>query len=304
MMFGGGPGGRGRGGPGGRGPMGRGAHLFGSGEKARDFKGTMRKLLAYLKPFIPSILVVMVFAIASTVFAIVGPKMLGKATTKLFEGVIGQFTGTGVGIDLPGIGQILLTVAGLYVISSLASYVQGWVMANVAMKVTYQFRKDIAEKINRMPLGYFDGTNHGEVLSRITNDVDTISQTLNQSLMQTITSATTVIGVLVMMLSINVLMTLVAVLIVPISMGFMYFVIKGSQKYFRRQQDYLGHVNGHVEEMYGGHVVMKAFRGEARSMEKFDQYNDVCTARRGRRSSCRASSCRSCSSSGTWGTWR
>ncbi len=230
---------------------------------------------AALWPYRGSIAVVLVFAIASTAAAIVGPKMLGAATTALFNGVVAGLGGAGMAIDLAYIGRILVQVGALYIVSAIFAYVQGWIMAGVSMKVTYRFRRDIGEKINRMPLRYFDGTNHGEVLSRITNDVDTISQTLNQSLMQTITAVTTVVGVLIMMLSINVLMTLVALLIVPLSMVFMGFVIKRSQKYFRQQQDYLGHVNGHVEEMYGGHLVMKAFNGEEGSIAKLDEYNAV-----------------------------
>ncbi|MHB1416809.1 MAG: ABC transporter transmembrane domain-containing protein, partial [Chloroflexota bacterium] len=189
----------------GRGPMdhGPGGGMM-MGEKARDFKGTMVKLIGYLSVYRLPIAVVLVFAVASTAFTIVGPKLLGNATTKLFEGIMGQLAGTGTGIDFDFIGNILLQVAGLYVLSAIFSYVQGWVMSGVSMEVTYRFRKDIAEKINRMPLRYFDGTNHGEVLSRITNDVDTVSQTLNQGMMQIITSVTTVIGVVIMMLSINI----------------------------------------------------------------------------------------------------
>ncbi|MHB8136043.1 MAG: ABC transporter ATP-binding protein [Anaerolineaceae bacterium] len=242
-------------------------------EKARDLKGTFSKLLNQLKPYRVSIIIVLVFAMASTIFSIIGPKVLGKATTKLFEGIVNQLQGSGTGIDFTYIGNILLLMLGLYVISSLFSYIQGWIMTGVSMKLTYNFRKDISEKINRMPLRYFDGTNHGEVLSRITNDVDTVSQTLNQSMTQIITSVTTVLGVLVMMLSINWIMTLVAIGIIPISAGFVMLVVKQSQKYFKQQQDYLGHVNGHVEEMYGSHIVMKAFNGEKRSVEKFDVYN-------------------------------
>jgi ATP-binding cassette, subfamily B, multidrug efflux pump len=261
-----------------RGPMGGGPGGHGmmiAGEKARDFKGTMLKLAGYLSVYRLSIAVVFVFAIASTVFTIVGPKILGQATTKLFEGVMAQLSGAGTGIDFEYIGNILLQVAGLYLLSSLFGYVQGWIMSGVSMKLTYRFRKDIAEKVNRMPLRYFDGTSHGEVLSRVTNDVDTVSQTLNQGLMQLITSVTTVIGVVVMMLSINLEMTLVALAIVPISGVFVSQIIRRSQIYFREQQDYLGHVNGHVEEMYGGHVVMKAFNGEAKSVERFNGLNDV-----------------------------
>jgi ATP-binding cassette subfamily B protein len=261
----------GRGGPmGGHGPM---AGMM-KGEKARDFKGTMVKLARYMTEFKFSLLVVFVFAIASTVFAIIGPKVLGRATTKLFEGVMNQIAGTG-GIDFDYIGRILLTIAGLYLAASIFSYIQGWVMSGVSMQVTYRFRKDISEKINRLPLKYFDSVSHGEVLSRITNDVDTVSQTMNQSVMQIITSVTTVIGVLIMMFSINWLMTLAALLIVPISMAFVALVINKSQKYFKQQQDYLGHVNGHVEEMFGGHLVMRAFNGEARSMATFDGFNNT-----------------------------
>src|SRR5690349_18037664 len=217
------------------------------------------------------LVVVFLFAVASTVFMIVGPKILGQATTKLFEGVVSQISGTG-SIDFVYIGNIIALLAVLYVISAIFSYVQGWIMSGISMKVTYRFRRDIAEKINRMPLKYFDGTNHGEVLSRITNDVDTVSQTLNQSLSQIITSIVTVVGVLVMMLSISWLMTLVGLIIIPLSLGITAAVIVRSQKLFKEQQDYLGHVNGHVEEMYGGHVVVKAFNGEKRSVEKFDKY--------------------------------
>lgn len=245
-----------------------------SGEKARDFKGTMKKLISYLKPYKLAIITVIVFAIASAIFTIIGPKMLGKVTTKLFEGIMGNISGTGTGIDFEYIKNIILILAGLYVISALFSYIQGWVMTSVAMKVSYNMRKNISEKINRMPLKYFDSTNHGEVLSRVTNDVDTVSQTLNQSLTQIITSATTVIGVLVMMLSISWLMTLVALCIIPISMVLVMMIVKRSQKFFKEQQEYLGHVNGHVEEMYGGHQVVKAFNGEEKSIEKFDGLNN------------------------------
>jgi ATP-binding cassette subfamily B multidrug efflux pump len=244
------------------------------GEKARDFRGTMTKLIRYLRVYRFSILGMLIIAALSTVFSIVSPKILGQATTKLFEGVQAVLTGTG-SIDFGYIGNILLTVLALYLVASVSSYAQGWIMSGISMKVTYQFRKDISEKINRMPLRYFDGTNHGEVLSRITNDVDTVSQTLNQSLSQVITSATTVIGVLVMMLSISWLMTLVALTIIPLSLIVVSLVVRSSQKYFKQQQDYLGHVNGHVEEMYGGHIVMKAFNGEEQSVQQFDGLNDT-----------------------------
>jgi ATP-binding cassette subfamily B protein len=265
-----------RGGPMG-GPMGRGGPMgmMIKGEKPRDFKGTMVKLIQYLSSYKVAIAIVMTFAIASTIASIVGPKILGQATTKLFEGVMSQIAGTGSGIDFGYIGHIIVLTLALYLLSSLFSYIQGWIMSSVSMNITYRFRKDIAEKINRMPLRYFDGTNHGEVLSRITNDVDTVSQTLNQSLTQIITSVIMVIGVLVMMFSISWLMTLVSLLIIPLSLVIIGLVISQSQKYFKQQQDYLGHVNGHVEEMYGGHVVMKAFNGEAKSVEKFDSINNT-----------------------------
>jgi ATP-binding cassette subfamily B protein len=243
------------------------------GEKARDFKGTMGRLINYLSDYKLLILIVLVFAIASTVFSVVGPKILGKATTKLFEGVMAQMAGTGNGIDFDYIGRIILLMMGLYLMASVFSYVQAWIMSGVTMKVTYRFRKDIAEKINRMPLRYFDGTNQGEVLSRITNDVDTISQTLNQSLTQIVTSVTMLIGVLIMMLTISWMMTLAAMVFIPVSFGLIGLVINKSQKYFKEQQDYLGHVNGHVEEMFGSHNVVKAFNGEEKSIEQFDSYN-------------------------------
>jgi ATP-binding cassette subfamily B protein len=245
------------------------------GEKARDLKGTTRKLLQYLGAYKIGIVIVILFAVASTAFSIVGPKLLGKATTKLFEGVMGEIAGTSTGIDFAYIGQILLLTLALYLGSALFGLIQGWIMSHIAMDITYRFRKDIADKINRMPFKYFDSTSQGEVLSRITNDVDTVSQTLNQSLTQIITSVITVIGVLVMMLTISWLMTLVALLIVPVSMGVIALVVSQSQKYFKQQQDYLGHVNGHVEEMFGGHLVMKAFNGEAESVERFEGLNDT-----------------------------
>jgi ATP-binding cassette subfamily B protein len=264
--------------PAARGPLGRGGPMGmmgGKAEKPRDFKGTMLKLIKYLSSYKALIIVVLVFAVASTVASIVGPKILGRATTRLFEGVLENIAGTGTGIDFGYIENIIILTLLLYVASTLFGYVQGWIMSGVSMDITYRFRKDIAAKINRMPLKYFDGTNQGEVLSRITNDVDTLSQTLNQSMTQIITSIITVVGVLVMMFSISWLMTLVSLLIIPLSMVVVMLIIKQSQKYFKEQQDYLGHLNGHVEEMFGGHVVMKAFNGETRSVEKFDTYNNT-----------------------------
>jgi ATP-binding cassette subfamily B protein len=245
------------------------------GEKPRDFKGTLSKLIQYLGSYRIAIVIVMLFAVGSTIFTIFGPKILGQATTKLFEGVLGQISGTGAGIDFDFIGRIILTTLGLYLASALFSYIQGWIMSGISMDITYRFREDIAEKINRMPFSYFDGTTHGEVLSRITNDVDTVSQTLNQSLTQIITSVVSVIGVLIMMLSISWQMTLIALLVIPLSMVVVALIVSQSQKYFKQQQDYLGHINGHVEEMFGGHLVMKAFNGEARSIQQFDGLNDV-----------------------------
>lgn len=258
-------------------PMGGGGpgRMMRGGEKARDFRGTMRRLLKTLRPFRVSLLIAIGFAIASTVFSILGPKILGKATTKLFEGIVGQISGTGPGIDFVYIGNILIMMMGLYLLSAIFSFIQGWLMTGVSMKLTYGFRKEISEKINRLPLSYFDHTTQGEVLSRITNDVDTVSQTLSQSLTQMITSITTVIGVLVMMLTISWLMTLVTLLILPLSAFFISFIVKRSQKYFKQQQDYLGHVNGHVEEMYGSHIVIKAFNGEKKSIQTFNELNST-----------------------------
>ncbi|HOW92307.1 MAG TPA: ABC transporter ATP-binding protein, partial [Anaerolineaceae bacterium] len=243
--------------------------------KARDFKGTMAKLVRYLSPYKWQFVVVMVFSVGSTVFNIIGPKILGKATTKLFEGAVGILAGTSASIDFVYIGNILALLAGLYVAATVFGFIQGWVMTNVSMKMTYRFRKEISEKINRLPISYFDRTNQGEVLSRVTNDVDTISQTLNQSLTQIITSVITMIGVLVMMFSISWLMTLAVMVILPISAVFIGIIVKHSQKYYKQQQEYLGHVNGHVEEMFGGHIIVKAFNGEKRSVEKFDGLNNT-----------------------------
>lgn len=258
--------------------MGRGGGpraLVRGAEKAKDFKGTMKKFIKYLSEYKISIITVILLAILSTSFSIAGPKILSKAITKIFEGVMNRITGQGSGIDFEYIGRIILILIGLYGLSALFGYLQGLIMSGVAMKVTYKFRREISEKINRLPLKYFEGTNQGEILSRITNDVDTITQTLNQSLTQIITSVTTVIGVLIMMLTINWLMTLVALLIIPLSSLVIAFIVKYSQKYFREQQDYLGHVNGHVEEMYGGHHIVKAFNGEKKSIAKFDVLNST-----------------------------
>jgi ATP-binding cassette subfamily B protein len=243
------------------------------GEKAKDFRGTMKKLMAYLGPYRIHTAVVILFAVGSTVFSIFGPKILGKATTSLFEGVMRQISGSGNGVDLSYIGRIILVTLGLYALSAVFSYIQGWIMSGVSIKITYQFRKDMLAKINRMPLKYFDATSHGEVLSRMTNDVDTVNQTLSQSLSQIITSVVTVLGVLVMMLTISWQMTLVALVILPISLFIIRFIVGRSQKYFKEQQVYLGHVNGHVEEMFASHAVVKAFNGEENNIRAFDEFN-------------------------------
>ncbi|SCC30287.1 ABC transporter ATP-binding protein [Bacillus mycoides] len=262
-----------QGGSGGGGPMGGGMRKI---EKAKNFKGTMNKLLQYLKPYKLSILVVILFAIGSAAFTIVGPKILGNATTKLFEGLVSKVSGVpGAAIDFTYIGNIVILLLGLYLLSTVFGIIQGYIISGVAQKVSYNFRKEIDEKINRMPLNYFDKTTHGEVLSRITNDVDTVSQTLNQSMSQIITSVITIIGVLIMMLSISWQMTLVALLILPVSMILIMAVVKRSQKYFKSQQEYLGHVNGQVEEIYSGHNIVKAFNKEEEEVKKFEKVNDT-----------------------------
>ncbi len=245
-----------------------------AGDRAKDFKGTFRQFVRYMGNYKFSVIVVMLFAIISTVFMIVGPKILGNATTLLAEGIMGSFTGSDEGINFDGIANILLTLLGIYIVSSLFSFLQGFIMTNVSMKLTYRLRKDISEKLNRLPLKYYDGTTNGEILSRVTNDIDTLSQSLNQSITQIITSVTQLIGILIMMLSISWQMTLIALGILPVSFIFVIFIVKRSQKQFTAQQEYLGKVNGHVEEMYGGHQVMKAFNGEAKSVETFDGFND------------------------------
>jgi ATP-binding cassette subfamily B protein len=235
----------------------------------------MGTFLKYLAPYRVSLVLVLIFAIASTVFTILGPKMLGNATTKLFQGIAAKVMHVpGATVDFHYIGRIAIILLCLYVASAIFSFIQGYIMSGIAMKVTYMFRKNIAEKIKRMPLKYFDTKTHGEALSLVTNDIDTISNTLAQNLSQIVTSVTMIIGILVMMLTISWLMTLVAIVILPVSFGLITMVIRASQKYFRQQQVYLGHVDGHVEEMYGGHTVIKAFNGEAKSIEKFDGLNN------------------------------
>ena len=259
-------------GPGRGGPMG--PHPGMGGEKPKSFRKAMKTFLKYLAPYRVSLALVLIFAIAGTIFTIVGPKMLGNATTKLFQGIVAKVMHVpGATVDFHYIGRIAIILLILYVASAIFSFIQGYIMSGIAMKVTYNFRKNIAEKIKRMPLKYFDTKTHGEALSLVTNDIDTISNTLAQNLSQIVTSVTMIIGILVMMLTISWLMTLVAIVILPVSFGLITMVIKASQKYFKQQQVYLGHVDGHVEEMYGGHTVIKAFNGEAKSIEKFDGLN-------------------------------
>ena len=244
-----------------------------STEKAQDFKGTMKKLMGYLTQYKIGLLLVVIFAIGSTIFNIAGPKILGKATTELFHGLISKVSG-GSGIDFDKIAKILIGLMCLYVCSALFSFIQGYIMTGVSQKLTYRMRKEISEKIDRLPMGYFDKMTHGEILSRITNDVDTLSQSLNQSATQVITSVATIIGVLVMMLSISPLMTVIAILILPLSMGLIGMIVKRSQRYFKEQQEYLGYVNGQVEEVYGGHNIVKAFNKEDDVIDEFDRDND------------------------------
>jgi len=302
-----------------RGPMGG---SMGTVEKPKDFKGTMKSLIKYTRPFWTSIIVVFVFAIASTVFAILSPKILGNATNqivsdytdiKAYDQITGTLpTGTTIPpgttgaaflsklpsstvekipsnildkikaldlssrpvINYPKIEQIAILLIGLYLLSALFSYIQGWIMTNVSQKITYRFRRDISEKINKLPLRYFDTKTFGEVLSRVTNDVDLIGQTLNQSLTQIVTSVTMVIGILIMMFSINWILTLVSIVLLPLSIVFISFIVKKSQHFFKEQQDSLGELNGHVEEMYAGHNVMRVFNGEKRSVAKFQKINN------------------------------
>ena len=243
-------------------------------EKAKNFKGSISKLMQYIGRYKIAILAVMIMAAASTVFTVIGPKVLGKATTGLSEGLMKKITGTG-GIDFSFIGRILIIVLCLYACSAIFSFIQGWIMTGVSQKVCYRLRKEISEKINRMPMKYFESRTYGEVLSRITNDVDTLGMGLNQSITTIITSVATMIGVLVMMLSISPLMTIIAIVILPISVGLVSFVVKKSQSYFKTQQEYLGHINGQIEETYGGHMVVKSFNKEKDMVDTFDKTNAV-----------------------------
>ena len=251
--------------------MGRGMQ---PGEKPKDLKKSVKKLMQYIAKYKIGIFVVMLFAAFSTIFNVAGPKILGKATTALSEGLMKKIQGTG-SIDFHKIGLILLIVLALYLASALFSFVQGWIMTGITQKVCYRLRREISEKINRMPMKYFESRTYGEVLSRITNDVDTLGQGLNQSITTIITSVATLIGVLVMMLSISPLMTLIALIILPISMGLIALVTRKSQKYFHAQQEYLGHINGQVEEVYGGHLVVKAFNHEKETIDEFERTNRI-----------------------------
>ncbi|HHW32057.1 MAG TPA: ABC transporter ATP-binding protein [Clostridiaceae bacterium] len=243
-------------------------------EKPKDFKGTMKKLLQYLRPYNAAFLIVVIFAFGSAAFSIVGPKILGKATTKIFEGLVEKVRGVeGASIDFGYIGRIIIILIVLYALSALFSFIQGFIVSGVAQKVSFNLRKEISEKINRLPLKYFDKVTHGEVLSRVTNDVDTVSQTLNQSLSQIITSITTLIGVLVMMISISWQMTLLALLMLPLSTILVFSVVRKSQVFFKDQQKFLGEVNGYVEEMFSGHIIMKAYNGEEKATREFVKIN-------------------------------
>ena len=254
-----------------RGPMGHGRRM-GAGEKAKDFRGTLKKLIRYMDKYKIRLLIMLLFAVAGTVFSIIGPKILGRATTELFNGLVAKVSGTG-GIDFEKITRILLGLLGLYLVSACFTFIQGFVMTGISNDVTYSMRRDISGKIHRMPMRYFESRTHGETLSRVTNDVDTLQQSLNQSVTQLITSVTTLVGVLIMMLSINIWMTLCALLILPVSMGIIGTVMKHSQKYFRGQQQYLGEVNGQIEEIYAGQDIVKAFNKEEDVVAAFEETN-------------------------------
>ncbi|NLI52905.1 MAG: ABC transporter ATP-binding protein [Clostridiales bacterium] len=257
-----------------RGPMiGPGMMGRGPAEKPKDFKKTMRTLITYLAPYKTKIIAVILIAIVSTVFSIVGPKLLGKVTTKLVEGLLAYISGTGLYTDFAYMGRIIAWLIGLYVLSAACTFLQGFIMAKVSNNVTYDLRRAISEKMNRLPLKYYDTRTHGEVLSHITNDVDLINQSLSQSLTQLVTSATMILGILAMMLSINVFMTLLALFVLPLSTVVVLGIVKKSQVFFAAQQKHLGELNGHVEEMYSGHNIVQAFNGEAESLKKFEETN-------------------------------
>lgn len=255
-----------------RGPMGHGGGM--SLEKPKDFKGTLGKLVKYVSKYHTAIIIVMIFTIGSTIFSIFGPKILGKATTVVFEGLTSKVNG-GSGIDFEKIGRILSLLLILYAISALFNYIQSYIMAGVTQKITFQFRDEISKKIHRLPMNYYDTRTYGEILSRITNDVDTLGQSLNQSITQLISSVATLIGVLIMMLTISPLMTVIALLMLPISALLIGTIMKHSQRYFKSQQEYLGHVNGQIEEVFGGHNVVKLFNQEEAARKTFEETNDI-----------------------------
>ncbi|NLZ80361.1 MAG: ABC transporter ATP-binding protein, partial [Clostridiales bacterium] len=255
--------------------MGGGGHgSMGGTEKAKDFKKTIGKLMNYIGRYKVNLVIVAIFAIGSTMFSIIGPTILGNATTEIFKGLLSKLSG-GEGIDFQVIGRILLTLTILYLISALFSFIQGYIMSGVTQKITYRLRKELTQKINNMPMNYFDTKTHGDVLSRVTNDVDTMGQSLNQSVTQIITSFATIIGVLIMMLRISVTMTLVALGILPFSMILISIIMKKSQKHFATQQEYLGKINGQVEEVYGGHTIVSAFNKEESVITEFEETNHV-----------------------------
>ena len=254
----------------GRGPMGGRMH----GEKAKDFKGTLRKLLKEMKPFRVGVITVIIFAMVSTVFSIAGPKILGKATTEIFRGLVAKVSGSGSGIDFDHVAKILITILVLYLISALFQFMQSYIMSGISQKPCYNLRNEMEHKLDRLPMNYFESKTNGEVLSRFTNDIDTLGQSLNQSITQVITSVTTLVGILIMMISISIPMTLIAVLVLPVAALLIGGVAKKSQKHFKLQQEYLGHVNGQVEEVYGGHNIVRVFNAEKRSKEEFDKVND------------------------------
>ena len=257
------------------GPRGGGPGALVPGEKARDFKGSMNHLISYLGKYKIAILITMLLAAGSTIFSIFGPRTLGQATTELYLGVQRIIQNDPVGIDFARLNQILVQVSILYLISAVLGVVQGYVLSTISAKITYQLRKEISQKLNRLPLSFFDKITRGEILSRVTNDVDTINQSLNQSLSQIITSVTRVVGVLAMMLSIDWRMTLIGLAIVPVTIVLIRLVVNKSQGYYFQQQEYLGHINGHIEEMYGGHIVIKAFNGEEASIARFEDLNNT-----------------------------
>ena len=243
-------------------------------DKAKDFKGTLKQLAHYLSPYKYHILTVVLFAILSAAFSIIGPKIMGNATTEIFNGLMNKISG-GSGIDFAKIGRILIFLLGLYAVSAFCIFIQNFLMSGVSQKIAYGLRKQISEKLNHLPMKYFDTKTHGEILSRVTNDVDTVSSNLDQCMTQMITSITTLIGVVIMMLTISPLMTLAVIIIIPIALIILAFIVSHSQKYFQRQQEYLGHVNGKVEEVYGGHNIVKAFNGEEDAREEFQKLNQT-----------------------------